>query len=130
MNPCFDQSETTFPLATTKIQHPSQKRLKKARSNALHAVFQDVTAFIKWTGMPLAPREGKDKEVAIFFLKSNHCETYILLVRHPMSMSAVFAMALTFTMVFGLHGVHFGIRIFQPGFYIAITVMIELTHSP
>lgn len=69
MNPCFDQSETTFLLATTKIQHPSQKRLKKARGNALHAVFQDVTAFIKWTGMPQAPREGKDKEVAIFSLK-------------------------------------------------------------
>ncbi|AUV01159.1 hypothetical protein DXF93_17290 [Escherichia coli] len=59
MNPCFDQSETTFPLATTKIQHPSQKRLKKARSNALHAVFQDVTAFINMDRDATGTQRGK-----------------------------------------------------------------------
>jgi hypothetical protein len=37
-------------------------------------------------------------------------------------------MSLAFAMVFRLHGVHLGIRIFQPGFYIAVTVMIELTY--
>lgn len=37
-------------------------------------------------------------------------------------------MSLAFAMVFRLHGVHLGIRIFQPCFYIAVTVMIELTY--